>query len=135
MSFYNETLLDHSAHPLHRGEIVDADIVFEAKNASCGDNIKLFLKVEDNKIANAGFTGVGCAVSQASADIMLDSIIGKSLDEAQKICEAFLDYWQSGEGAEKIGEAEAFADIRHMPARTKCVTTVWRSFLTSRHSS
>ena len=68
MSFYNETLLDHSSHPLHRGEITNADVVFEAKNASCGDNIKLFLKVEDNKIIDAGFTGVGCAVSQASAD-------------------------------------------------------------------
>lgn len=134
MSFYNETLLDHSAHPLHRGEIADAEIVFEAKNASCGDNLKLYLKVSDNKISNVGFTGVGCAISQASADIMLDSIIGRNLDEAKQTCEDFLNYWQSGEGAEKIGEAEAFADIRMMPARTKCVTTVWRSFISRQNA-
>lgn len=134
MSFYNETLLDHSAHPLHHGELADADVVFEAKNASCGDNIKLFLKVENGKIIDASFTGVGCAVSQASADIMLDSIIGKELAEANQTCRDFLDYWESGEGAEKIGEAEAFADIRLMPARTKCVTTVWRSFISHQNA-
>ncbi len=134
MNPYNEILLDHSSHPLHRGEVANADIVFEAKNASCGDNIKLYLKLEGDKISEVGFTGVGCAVSQASADIMLDSIVGKDRAEAEQVCKNFLDYWQSGEGAEKIGEAGAFADIRMMPARAKCVTTVWRSFISRQNA-
>lgn len=134
MSFYNETLLDHSAHPLHKGEIADADIVFAAKNTTCGDSIKVFLKTSGNTITDASFTGVGCAVSQASADIMLDSIIGKELDEAKHICKTFLSYWKSGKDAKKIGEARAFADIRLMPARTKCVTTVWHSFISHQNA-
>ena len=134
MSFYNETLLDHSAHPLHREKIPDADVVFEAKNASCGDKIKIFLKFDGSKICDAGFTGVGCAISQASADIMLDSIIGKDINEAKQTCETFLDYWRTGKNAEKIGEARAFADIRLMPARTKCVTTTWHRFISHQNA-
>jgi NifU-like protein involved in Fe-S cluster formation len=65
---------------------------------------------------------------------MLDSIVGKDRAEAEQICKNFLDYWQSGEGAEKIGEAGAFADIRMMPARAKCVTTVWRSFISHQNA-
>ena len=76
-SFYNEILTDHNLHPMHKHELADANMQLEGVNPSCGDDIILNLKVEDGKIVDGSFTGDGCAISQASADIMLDLIIGK----------------------------------------------------------
>ena len=89
-SFYNEILTDHNLHPVHKEDIPDANLVLEGLNPSCGDHIWLKLKVEDGIIKDGGFVGDGCAISQASADIMLDLIIGKKKEEAIKLAESFL---------------------------------------------
>ena len=81
-NFYNEILTDHNLHPVHKEDIPDANLVLEGLNPSCGDHIWLKLKVEDGIIKDGGFVGDGCAISQASADIMLDLIIGKKKEEA-----------------------------------------------------
>ena len=90
-SFYNEILTDHNLHPVHKEDIPDANLVLEGLNPSCGDHIWLKLKVEDGIIKDGGFVGDGCAISQASADIMLDLIIGKKKEEAVKLAESFDD--------------------------------------------
>ena len=77
-TFYNEILTDHNLHPLHKEKLPDANLVLEGVNPSCGDDIILQLKVEDGQVVDGAFEGSGCAISQASADIMLDLIIGKS---------------------------------------------------------
>ena len=89
-NFYNEILTDHNLHPVHKEDIPDANLVLEGLNPSCGDHIWLKLKVEDGIIKDGGFVGDGCAISQASADIMLDLIIGKKKEEAVKLAESFL---------------------------------------------
>ena len=82
-TFYNEILTDHNLHPLHKEKLPDANLVLEGVNPSCGDDIILQLKVEDGQVVDGAFEGSGCAISQASADIMLDLIIGKSEEEAR----------------------------------------------------
>ena len=77
-TFYNEIINDHNLKPYHKSSIEGANFTLEGVNPSCGDDIILELKVENDIIIDGGFTGDGCAISQASADIMLDLIIGKS---------------------------------------------------------
>ena len=80
-SFYNEILTEHNLHPEFKHDLPDADIVLEGVNPSCGDDIFLKLKLDGDVIADGAFVGDGCAVSQASADIMLGMIVGKNFSE------------------------------------------------------
>ena len=129
-SFYNEILTDHNLHPMHKHELADANMQLEGVNPSCGDDIILNLKVEDGKIVDGSFTGDGCAISQASADIMLDLIIGREVEEAERLKESFL-HMIKGEATddemELLEEAGALADISHMPARVKCAVLGWHT--------
>ena len=128
-SFYNEILTDHNLHPMHKHELADANMQLEGVNPSCGDDIILNLKVEDGKIVDGSFTGDGCAISQASADIMLDLIIGRE-EEAERLKESFLHMIKgeaTDEEMELLEEAGALADISHMPARVKCAVLGWHT--------
>lgn len=129
-SFYNEILTDHNLHPMHKHALPDANMQLEGVNPSCGDDIILNLKVEDGKIVDGSFTGDGCAISQASADIMLDLIIGREVEEAEKLKESFLHMIKgeaTDEEMELLEEAGALADISHMPARVKCAVLGWHT--------
>ena len=88
-SFYNEILTEHNLRPAHKHDLPDANLVLEGVNPSCGDDIWLKLKVEDGVIQDGSFVGDGCAISQASADMMLDLVIGKKKEEAVKLAENF----------------------------------------------
>ena len=83
--FYNEILIDHNQHPLHKESLEGANLTLEGVNPSCGDDIVLQLKVENDIIKEGAFQGEGCAVSQASADIMLELVIGKKKEEALRL--------------------------------------------------
>ena len=129
-SFYNGILTDHNLHPMHKHELADANMQLEGVNPSCGDDIILNLKVEDGKIVDGSFTGDGCAISQASADIMLDLIIGREVEEAERLKESFLHMIKgeaTDEEMELLEEAGALADISHMPARVKCAVLGWHT--------
>ena len=129
-TFYNEILTDHNLHPAHKHDLPDANLVLEGVNPSCGDDIWLKLKVENDKIVDGAFVGDGCAISQASADMMLDLIIGKSKDEARKLADIFLRMIK-GTVSEKeldvLEEASVLKDIAHMPARVKCAVLGWHT--------
>ena len=89
-SFYREIVNDHNLRPVHKHELPDANMELRGVNPSCGDDITLYLYVEDGIIKDGAFTGDGCAISQASADMMLDLIIGKKKEEAMHLSELFL---------------------------------------------
>ena len=76
-NFYNEILTEHNMRPEFKHDLADADIVLEGVNPSCGDEIKLKLKLQGDVIADAAFVGDGCAISQASTDIMIGMILGR----------------------------------------------------------
>lgn len=129
-TFYNEILTDHNLHPGHKHDLPDAKLVLEGVNPSCGDDIWLKLKVEDGRITDGAFVGDGCAISQASADMMLDLIIGKSEEEAMKLAEIFLRMIKgevTDEEMDQLEEASVLKDISHMPARVKCAVLGWHT--------
>ena len=128
--FYNEILTEHNIHPDFKHDLPDADIELEGVNPSCGDDIVLKLKLDGDVIADGAFVGDGCAISQASADIMLGMIIGKQKDEALKMGEIFLKMIKGTATENEIDsleEASALRDIAHMPARGKGAVLGWRT--------
>lgn len=130
-NFYNEILTDHNLYPAHKTAIDNANYTLEGVNPSCGDDIVLGLRVNDQGIIeDGGFEGDGCAISQASADIMLDMIIGKPVTEAARLSEIFLRMIKgkiTEEEREELQEAGALYDISHMPARVKCAVLGWHT--------
>ena len=129
-TFYNEILTEHNLHPGHKHDLPDANLVLEGVNPSCGDDIWLKLKVENDEIVDGAFVGDGCAISQASADMMLDLIIGKKKDEALKLADIFLRMIKgsvSDEELDELEEASILKDIAHMPARVKCAVLGWHT--------
>ena len=128
--FYREIINDHNLRPIHKGEIEGANVEKRGVNPSCGDDITLKLRVEDGKIVDGGFIGDGCAISQASADIMLDLIIGRSQEEAERLSEIFrrmITGKVTDEEIEELEEAGALIDVSHMPARVKCAVLGWHT--------
>ena len=129
-SFYNEILTEHNIRPEFKHDLENPDIVLEGVNPSCGDDVWLKLKLDGDTIVDGAFVGDGCAISQASADIMLGMIVGKSKDEAVRLGEIFMKMIQgeaTDEEIDSLEEASALKDIAHMPARVKCAVLGWRT--------
>ena len=130
-SVYNEILTEHNMHPNNKQEIANPTIELRGVNPSCGDDITLKLQLENDIVVDGGYTGTGCAISQASADMMLDLIIGKNKDEALRLAELFMGMIKGevkdDEALEELDEAIALRDIAHMPARVKCAVLGWRT--------
>lgn len=133
-NIYTGALMEHNAHPEYKYELEDATHVHEGVNPSCGDDITLSLRMEDGVIDEAAFQGSGCAVSQASADIMADLITDKTPEEAIELGNLFLAMIR-GEVTDEadlapLGEAAQLQGISRMPARVKCAELGWRTALT-----
>ena len=129
-AFYNEILIDHNMHPAHKHELPDADMEMRGYNPTCGDDITLRLKVSEGVVVDGAFTGSGCAISQASADMMLDLVIGKPKEEALRLSDIFLRMIKGGASEEEIDELEeacVLQDVSHMPARVKCAVLGWHT--------
>lgn len=129
-TFYNEVLTEHNLHPFHKHKIDGANMTLEGVNPSCGDDIVLSLRVEDGVVKDGGFEGDGCAISQASCDMMLDLIIGKPVQEAEKLADIFrrmITDKITPEEKDELEEAGILEDVAHMPARTKCAVLGWRT--------
>ncbi len=129
-AFYNEILIDHNMHPAHKHELPDADMEMRGYNPTCGDDITLRLKVSEGVVVDGAFTGSGCAISQASADMMLDLVIGKPKEEALRLSDIFLRMIKGSASEEEIDELEeacVLQDVSHMPARVKCAVLGWHT--------
>ena len=127
---YREILNEHNLNPIHKQNMENPSFCLEGVNPSCGDQITLQLKLDGDKIVDASFIGSGCAVSQASADMMADLVIGKTKEEALALADIFDRMIKSEvteEDLEKLDEAAALQDISHMPARVKCAMLGWRT--------
>ncbi|MBQ1290874.1 MAG: SUF system NifU family Fe-S cluster assembly protein [Lachnospiraceae bacterium] len=129
-TLYREIVNEHNLHPEHKRNLENPTMVLEGVNPSCGDDINLQLEIRDGVITDAAFNGNGCAISQASADMMIDLIMGKPLEEAMRLQKSFMGMIQgtaSEEEIEELEEAAALQDISHMPARVKCAVLGWRT--------
>ncbi len=112
MDLYREEILDHYKHPHHFGHVDRADLCFHDSNPFCGDEITLELQVEGDKVVDAACPGHGCAISRASASMMTDEIIGKSLEE--------LRGWQKDQVLDLLG-------IEVGPVRMKCALLAFKA--------
>ena len=127
---YRDIIRDHNLYPDHKKVIAKPDLVLNGVNPSCGDDITLQLKLDGNVITEGAFTGSGCAISQASADLMLELVTGKTKEEALRLADLFsrmIRSEASREEIEELEEAGALESISHMPARVKCALLGWRT--------
>ncbi len=129
-TFYNEILIEHNKYPTHKHGMENCCFSKEGINPSCGDDLIINLDIKDDIITAGSFEGNGCAISQASADMMLNLIIGKSVEEAKELSGIFSRMIKekiTDEELEKLEEAGSLIDISHMPARAKCAMLAWRT--------
>lgn len=128
---YTEILTEHNNSKRNKHHIESPTTVLKGVNPSCGDEIELELREKDGMIEDAGFTGIGCAISQASASIMIDLIKGKPTEEALKLASLFFSMIKNEitdeEQLEPLEDAIALKDISHMPARVKCAVLGWHT--------
>ena len=132
---YTELIAEHSQAKENRRALANPTVKERGHNPSCGDEITLELEIADGVIKDAAFNGAGCAISQASTDMMIELMRGKSLDEARRLAELFIGMIQ-GEVTddtelEALDEAAALKNISTMPARVKCATLAWHTLDTA----
>jgi nitrogen fixation protein NifU and related proteins len=130
-NIYTQILTEHNNSNRNKHHIENPTAVLKGVNPSCGDEIELELREQDGVIEDAGFTGVGCAISQASASIMIDLIKGKTKEEALRLANLFFGMIKNEitdeSQLEDLDEAIALKDISHMPARVKCAVLGWHT--------
>lgn len=129
---YTQVIAENSKSKRNRHEVESPSVVLEGVNPSCGDDITLSVRLSDDGIIeDAGFTGVGCAISQSSASIMIDLVKGKTMEEAKELTDTFLGMIKrevtDEDELEKLDEAIAFQNIANMPARVKCAVLSWHT--------
>lgn len=128
---YNQIIVENSREKSNRHPVEDKTVSLEGVNPSCGDDITLELRVKDGMIEDAGFVGDGCAISQASASIMIDLIKGKSVEEAKNLMRIFFGMIKGeitdDSQIEELDEAAALQGVSQMPARVKCAVLAWHT--------
>ena len=130
---YTDIIMEHSMNSYNKKKLDISDISELGHNPNCGDEITLEMKMDGNVISDMAFTGHGCAISQASTSIMIDTLKGKTIEEAKKIIDTFLAMIKKEikdeKELEKLEDAIAFKNISNMPARVKCACLAWHTLL------
>ena len=128
---YNELIMEHSMNSYNKRKLEKVDYSEIGHNPNCGDEITLELKLNGNVIEDMAFNGHGCAISQASTSIMIDTLKGKSIEEAKEIIKTFIEMIKretaDEEQLKKLEDAIAFKNVSNMPARVKCALLAWHT--------
>ncbi|RFC42116.1 MAG: nitrogen fixation protein NifU [Verrucomicrobia bacterium] len=128
---YQQVILDHSKRPRNFGTLEGPAVHVDGDNPSCGDEIHLHVRFgTEGQVEDLRFTGVGCAISQASASLMTLKLKGKSKQEARELLEAFTDVVTLGEheAPKMLGDLRLLSGVRKFPQRVKCAMLAWRAF-------
>ncbi|GAA2118640.1 Fe-S cluster assembly sulfur transfer protein SufU [Nocardioides bigeumensis] len=131
-ALYQEIILDHYKNPLNKGLREPYEAEVHHVNPTCGDEVTLRVHLDGDRVADVSYDSVGCSISQASASVLTDLVIGKSVDEALAVHEEFLTLMQ-GKGQvqpdeETLEDAVAFAGVAKFPARVKCALLSWMAW-------
>lgn len=128
---YNDLIMEHSMNSYNKKELENADFCEVGHNPNCGDEITLQMKMNGNVIEDMAFSGHGCAISQASTSIMIDTLRGKTVEEAKEIIKTFIEMIKRETTDEnelkKLEDAIAFKNVSNMPARVKCALLAWHT--------
>jgi nitrogen fixation protein NifU and related proteins len=131
-SLYQEIILDHYKNPHHKGLREPFEAEVHHVNPTCGDEVTLRVHLTDGVVTDVSYDAMGCSISQASASVMTDLVIGKDLDEAMAVHQSFLELMQ-GKGSvepdeDVLEDAIAFAGVAKFPARVKCALLSWMAW-------
>ena len=132
---YQQLILDHNRSPRNFRNMEDATTSAEGHNPLCGDEITLYLKVENDKIEDFSFMGSGCAISKASASIMTTLLIGKTVEEAESLFEKFHTMITTGEKTGDMGKLAVLAGVHKFPSRVKCAILSWHTMTNALHGN
>ena len=128
---YNDIIMEHSMNSYNKKKLDHCDLCSKGHNPNCGDEIEIELILDGNVIKDMAFTGHGCAISQASTSIMIDTLKDKTIEQAKEIIEDFIKMIKrenlSEEEYSKLEDAIAFKNIANMPARVKCALLAWHT--------
>ncbi len=128
---YNDLIMEHSMNSYNKKKLDKCDFCEKGHNPNCGDEIEIELKLDGNIIEDMAFTGHGCAISQASTSIMIDTLKGKNIKEAKDIIETFIEMikreTKNEDELKKLEDAIAFKNVSNMPARVKCALLAWHT--------
>ena len=128
---YNDLIMEHSMNSYNKKKLDHCDLCSKGHNPNCGDEIEIELILDGNVIKDMAFTGHGCAISQASTSIMIDTLKDKTIEQAKEIKEDFIKMIKrenlSEEEYSKLEDAIAFKNIANMPARVKCALLAWHT--------
>lgn len=129
-ALYQEMILDHYRRPRNKGEIENPDETIVMKNPLCGDEITIQVRYEGDQVADVGFVGRGCSISQASASMMTQLVKGKSADEIEELRSRFRDMVMGDASIasdSSLGSLRALSGVSKFPARVKCALLAWNA--------
>jgi nitrogen fixation NifU-like protein len=124
---YQELILDHYRRPRHRGVLDDPTIAVDQHNPLCGDDLHVTVRIADDRITEIAHTGDGCSISQASASMMSDAVVGQTTDEALATIEHFrrVMHREVAANEDQLGDAIALEGVAKYPVRIKCALLSW----------
>jgi nitrogen fixation NifU-like protein len=136
---YQEVILDHGRRPRHARRLQEFDATAKGDNPMCGDRVEVWVKyAPDGTIADTGFQARGCAISVASADLMAETVIGRSKADTHALFEAFREMARTGKCpqcdgalAEPLERLEPLAGVHEYPSRVKCATLAWHALVSA----
>ncbi len=136
---YQQVIVEHNKSPRNFKKVEPADRTAQGHNPLCGDRIEVFVKLDGDRIADIGFQGKGCAISQASASLMTGAVKGHTLAEAEQLFDAFhamvmSDPKAAPPGLATLGKLAAFAGGRQFPSRVKCASLSWHTLHAALHA-
>ena len=126
---YREIILDHYRSPRHKGHVEDPDISARGYNPLCGDDIEITVRLNDGRIEAVAFDGHGCSISQASASMLTEAVMGKPLTDALELAASVRAMFTGGAeiDLESLGDLEALQGVNRYPVRIKCATLAWNA--------
>lgn len=134
---YQEIIINHNRHPHNKGCMKNCTHHAEGDNPLCGDQVQIYLDINNSIIENISFEGEGCAISVASASIMTKLLKGKSIGTSEKISNYFqnvciqneiLEFDETSFTKFEMEELHLLSSVKHFPARVKCATLAWHTF-------
>ena len=126
---YQQVILDHCKKPRNFHELLAATTTAQGHNPLCGDNLKLFLTLDGEKIVDASFTGSGCCISKASASLLTENVKGKTKAEAEQMFERVREMVTTGKVVGDVAKLAVFAGVHKYPARVKCAILSWHALM------
>jgi len=134
---YRDVIVDHNRHPRNFREMPDADRRADGFNPLCGDKLTVFVKLAGDRIADVSFHGSGCAISVASASLLTESLMGKTVTDAERLFAAMhqlLTRDDADVDPASLGKLGALSGVREFPARVKCASLCWHTLDAALHS-